>query len=220
LQELHATVENIKTKDDDVIHAIQKQITYLKSVDEAVSQNAVGLATMARILKNVITNAFAYQKTWDNNVQHLEDLIYFQSNVSRTIRELEFTVVQLQQSVINLQEGLETSATGRLSSVLIPPHKLSKILQEVILKFNAIKITAVNSQATEIENEEDRTQIFMQIILGKPAIYNKRLKEHSDRNITTRMWSEICEAMIPPWHGLTSQEKPIKGEIICVYVYM
>jgi hypothetical protein len=70
------------------------------------------LATIARILKNVTTNALAYQKTWDNNVQHLEDLIYFQSNVSRTMRELEFTAVQLQQSVMNLQEGLEIGATG------------------------------------------------------------------------------------------------------------
>jgi hypothetical protein len=35
---------------------------------------------------------------------------------------------------MNLREGLETSATGRLSSVLIPPHNLSKILKEVILK--------------------------------------------------------------------------------------
>jgi hypothetical protein len=34
LQELHTTVENIKSRDGDVIHAIQKQLTYLKSVDE------------------------------------------------------------------------------------------------------------------------------------------------------------------------------------------
>jgi hypothetical protein len=71
LQELHTTVENIKSRDGDVIHAIQKQLTYLKSVDEAVSQNAVGLATIARIVKNVITNAFTYQKTLNNAVQQL-----------------------------------------------------------------------------------------------------------------------------------------------------
>jgi hypothetical protein len=47
------------------------------------------------------------------------------------MRELE---TQLQQAVIQLQEGLETSATGRLSSVLILPHNLSKILQEVTLR--------------------------------------------------------------------------------------
>jgi hypothetical protein len=50
------------------------------------------------------------------------------------MRELEFMVIQLQKSVMRLQEGLYTSATGRLSSVLIPPHNLSTILREVILK--------------------------------------------------------------------------------------
>ncbi|PNF23241.1 hypothetical protein B7P43_G17645 [Cryptotermes secundus] len=50
------------------------------------------------------------------------------------MRELDFMAVQLQQSVMLLQEGLETNATGRLSSDLIPPHNLSMILQQVILK--------------------------------------------------------------------------------------
>jgi hypothetical protein len=52
------------------------------------------------------------------------------------MRELEFVAMQLQQSVMRLQEGLETSATGRLFSILIPPHNLSKILEEVILKLS------------------------------------------------------------------------------------
>jgi hypothetical protein len=82
----------------------------------------------------VIINAFAYQNKVGDAVQNLETLVYFQANISRTMRELEFTVLQLQQSVIQLQEGLEISAAGRLSSVLIPPHNLSKILQEVTLR--------------------------------------------------------------------------------------
>jgi hypothetical protein len=133
VQELHDIVENIKSTEGDVIHAIHKQITYLKSIDEAVSQNTFGLVTLAHILKSVI-NSFACQQTLDNTVQHLEALIHFQSNISRVMRELEFTVIQLRQLVMNLREELATSATGRLSSVLIPPHNLSKILQEVILK--------------------------------------------------------------------------------------
>jgi hypothetical protein len=90
---LHSIVENIKIREGYVIHALQGQITYLKSVDEIVSRNTVDLATLARILKGVIISAFAYQKTLNNTVQRLEDLIYFQANVSRTTRELEFTAV-------------------------------------------------------------------------------------------------------------------------------
>jgi hypothetical protein len=134
LQDLHTTVEGIKNKEGDVIHAVQQQLTYLKSVDEEVSQNAVGLARMARILKGIITNALNRQKILNDTFRNLEQLVEYQSNVSRTMRELEFMVIQLQQSVLRLQEGLDISATGRLSSVLIPPHNLSKFLQEVVLK--------------------------------------------------------------------------------------
>jgi hypothetical protein len=52
----------------------------------------------------------------------LKILIYIQKNVSRVMRELKFTVIQLQQSA------------GRLSSVLIPPYNLSKMLQGVTLR--------------------------------------------------------------------------------------
>jgi hypothetical protein len=134
MQELHTTVEQIKKRDGEVIHAIQKQLTYLRFMDAAISENANGLATVARVLKNVITKALTYQKAVEDAVQNLKTLIYFQANVSRAMRELEFTVGQLQQSVVQLQEGLEISAAGRLSSVLIPPHNLSKILQEVTLR--------------------------------------------------------------------------------------
>jgi hypothetical protein len=134
LQELHYAVESIKSKQGDVIHAQQQQLTYLKAVDEEVSQNAVGLATVARILKSVITNALTSQKNWNSTIRKLEELIDYRSKFSRTMRELEFMVVQLQQSVMRLQSGLDTSATGRLSSVLIPPHNLSFILREVLFK--------------------------------------------------------------------------------------
>jgi hypothetical protein len=162
MQELHDVVENIKTTQSDVIHAAHQQITYLKSIDEAVSQNTVGLVTLARILKSVITNAFAYQHTLDNTVLHLEALIHFQSNVSRILRELEFTVIQLQQSVMNLREVLETSATGKLSSILIPPHNVSKILKEVILKLptNVSLIAGFNVESMYIYYDVATVQAY------------------------------------------------------------
>jgi phage tail protein X len=104
LQELHATMESIRTREGDVIHAVQKQLTHLKSVDEAVSQNAAGLAAITRTLKNVILNALNYQKIWNETAKNLGFLIDYQSNISRTMRELEFMAIQLQQSVMRLQE--------------------------------------------------------------------------------------------------------------------
>jgi hypothetical protein len=50
------------------------------------------------------------------------------------MRKSEFTAMQSQHEFVQLQEGLGTNATGRLSSVLIPPHSPSKILQKVALR--------------------------------------------------------------------------------------
>jgi hypothetical protein len=134
LQELHHTVEGIKTREGDVIHAVQTQLTYLKSVDEAATRNAMGLAGVARILKNVILSAWNHQREWNETMEHFEYIVEHQLNMSRLMRKLEFTVLQLQQAVLRLKEGLEVSAMGRLSSVSIPPHNLSSILQGIILK--------------------------------------------------------------------------------------
>jgi hypothetical protein len=68
------------------IYAVRKKLTYFKSIYEIITQNAVGLATVARIFKNVITNSFTYQKTFEDAVQNLKALIFFQSYVSRAMR--------------------------------------------------------------------------------------------------------------------------------------
>ena len=102
---------HINTRDGEVIHAIRKQLTYLKSIDETISENAMGLATVTRVLKSGITNAFStYQKTAEDEIQNLKTLINFEANVSRAMRELDFTVMQLQQSVIQLQESFHSYA--------------------------------------------------------------------------------------------------------------
>jgi hypothetical protein len=91
MKELHTTVEHITTREGEIIYAFQKQLTYLRSIDEAISENAIGLATVTRVLKNVNTNAFTYHKTVEDAVQTLKTLIYFQANVPRVMRELEIT---------------------------------------------------------------------------------------------------------------------------------
>jgi hypothetical protein len=77
MQELHSTVEHTKTREEEVIRAIQKQLTYLKSIGEAISENTTGLATVTGVLKNVNTNAFTYHKTVEDAFQTLKTLIYF-----------------------------------------------------------------------------------------------------------------------------------------------
>jgi hypothetical protein len=54
--------------------------------------------------------------------------------VSRILREIEFLSLQLEQEFIKLHEGPDVTSTGKLSAVLLPPHNLPQILQQVALK--------------------------------------------------------------------------------------
>ncbi|KDR17105.1 hypothetical protein L798_09051 [Zootermopsis nevadensis] len=115
MQNIHETIEGIKNRDGEVIHAMQRQLTYLKTVDGVASQNMKGLATLARLLKNAVNDVLVLNRTLENSVEELKIKIALQLNISRAMRELEFTVIQLQKEFVQLQEGMETSATGRLS---------------------------------------------------------------------------------------------------------
>jgi hypothetical protein len=99
VQDIHDTIEGMKDRDGEVIDAIQKQLTYLKTVDDVATQNTLGLATIARALKHVITDAITFNKTFEVD---LKIKIALQANISRIMRELEFTAMELQQEFIQL----------------------------------------------------------------------------------------------------------------------
>jgi len=60
-----------------------------------------------------------------------------QAKYSAIIREIEMAILELKSSIIQLQEALDVTSLGQLSSVLISPHNLSVILQQVSLQLPA-----------------------------------------------------------------------------------
>jgi hypothetical protein len=35
----------------------------------------------------------------------------------------------------------------------------------------------------------------------RPALYDKKLKEYSDRNVKEKLWGEVCANVISSWTG-------------------
>ncbi|XP_076757752.1 uncharacterized protein LOC143427468 isoform X1 [Xylocopa sonorina] len=66
------------------------------------------------------------------------------------------------------------------------------------------------NQASRDYEDDDWMEKFIQTIQSKPPIYNSDLPEHCDRNLNSRLWNEVCEAMISTWKDMTSSEKVIK----------
>ncbi|XP_050292777.1 uncharacterized protein LOC126733497 [Anthonomus grandis grandis] len=46
----------------------------------------------------------------------------------------------------------------------------------------------------------------------RPALYNKELKEYSDRNAKEKLWTEVCANVIPKWHELSGAERKDRGK--------
>lgn len=57
----------------------------------------------------------------------------------------------------------------------------------------------------------------------RPALYNKQLKEYSDRSIREKMWGEVCLLVVPNWTELAAKDKKIKGKLrfnSFIYIYV
>lgn len=52
---------------------------------------------------------------------------------------------------------------------------------------------------------------FIQCIHEKPALWEKRSKEYSDKNCREKSWIEIGEIMFENWLDLELAERDVKG---------
>jgi hypothetical protein len=62
-----------------------------------------------------------------------------------------------------------------------------------------------------MEQSTEWIEKLIQTVQSKPALYNVAMKEHSDSNLVTKLWNEVCETMEEHWNELTAQERNIKG---------
>lgn len=55
------------------------------------------------------------------------------------------------------------------------------------------------------------TELFIGEVEKRPQLYNKNLKEYSDRNVKEKLWAELCVMFIPNFSTLQDSEKKEKG---------
>lgn len=56
------------------------------------------------------------------------------------------------------------------------------------------------------------TEVLIKEIEKRPALYNKQLKEYSDRNLKEKLWAEVSVQVIPNWNELAAKDKKTKGK--------
>ena len=51
-------------------------------------------------------------------------------------------------------------------------------------------------------------------------MYNKKLKECSDRNLNDKLWYEVCKSLVTNWSELPAEQKSEKVMLIFLFVLL
>jgi hypothetical protein len=121
----------------NMMHATEQQMTYIRALDRMTKQNVMDTIELAKALRDSVGNFSVRLNRVEADLLDTQAAIMKQMRYSAAIREIEMDMVELRFNMIQLQESLDVTSIGKLSSVLINPQNLSIILQQVSLQLPA-----------------------------------------------------------------------------------
>jgi hypothetical protein len=123
-------LQSFQTK---VVHATEQQMAYSHTLDDAITANAKATLDLGRALRDSVQNISLRFGRTEADLYDLRFALEKQVKYSTAIREIELFMMEMKFSLIQLQESLDLTSVGKLSSNLINPYNLSELLQQVIL---------------------------------------------------------------------------------------
>jgi len=128
---LHQAIEELETRDTDITHSLQNQITYVKSLDLSSRLQTQSIANLSTVVKNFMIDSHDrfYETTRD--ILWLNVTVHSQSEVYMAVRQLEFALFQLTQHVEELLAAIQYALQGKLPVTLIGPSVLHEIICNV-----------------------------------------------------------------------------------------
>lgn len=134
LQTLNSKINNLDDQSDVLVHVEDEKLTYMKKLTGEVDENSKAIKTIAGILKSTITEIKTTNFSIWTEITQLKRKLQYQARISSLFREVEMTLRLIDKQLVQLQEALDVTATGHLSSMLLTPSKLYDVLKEIIPK--------------------------------------------------------------------------------------
>jgi len=128
---LHEAIDNMHKTEGDIVHSVNHQMTYLKTLDSAVKFNTEAVETLSEKVKTIILDSNRWKDATGVAIHWLNYTIHNQSNTFMCVRQLEFAILELKTMVKETLNSLDSTMTGKLSMNLIPPTVLRNILKNV-----------------------------------------------------------------------------------------
>ena len=129
--QLHDLFNELQSNQQNNVHSIDNQITYIKKLDSDTSENAEWIANLSSVIRdNIIRSHDRFQQI-TNDLLWLNLTVYAQRELFTKIRQLEFSILQPTQRHDELTNALHYVVMGSLPANLINPTTLYNILKNV-----------------------------------------------------------------------------------------
>ena len=129
--QIHDLFNKLQSNQQNIVHSIDNQITYIKKLDSDTSENAELIANFSSVIKdNIIRPHDRFQQV-TKGFLWLNLTVYGRSELFTIIRQLEFSILQLTQRLDELTKAIQYVVVGSLPVNLINPTTLYNILKNV-----------------------------------------------------------------------------------------
>jgi gas vesicle protein len=95
VEKLHKMVDKMNKTERDIIHSVNNQMTYLKTLDPAVKFNTEAAETLSEKVKNIMLDSNKWKDEIDIAIHWLKYTIFNQSSTLTHIRQVEFAILEL-----------------------------------------------------------------------------------------------------------------------------
>jgi len=108
----NGVLDNLQNRNSDIIHSLANQLTYVKNVADTTSLNTESIANLSCIVKDSIIQSHY------KNQQITREQIWFkptflgQSTTYTTVRQMEFTLLQLTQPLDEIFDVIQLAFSG------------------------------------------------------------------------------------------------------------
>jgi hypothetical protein len=119
-----------------VTHAIDHQLMYIRALDDTKRQTK-DIALLTETSRDSLHNVSLHLNRVEADLLDSQAALAKQARYSAAIREIELVLQELKLSIMQLQEAIDVTSLGQLSSVPINPYNLSIVLQQVGLQLPA-----------------------------------------------------------------------------------
>jgi len=135
VEELHKIVDKMHRTEGDIVHSVNHQMTYVKTLDTAVKFNTEAVETLSKKVKDIKLDSNKWKEETDIAIHWLNYTLYNPSSIFTYVRQLEFVILELRNLVKEVLISLDSTMTMKLHMNLIPSVMLRDILKNVTSYF-------------------------------------------------------------------------------------